>query len=646
MSSSKLLNNRYRILARIGVGGMAVIYKAQDTLLDRYVAIKVLKEEFVHNEQFLKKFKREAQAAARLTHPNIVNVFDVGEEDGLHYIVMELVEGKTLKEYIEERGCLTWKETLSIVLQTASALDAAHKNNIIHRDIKPQNILMSEEGVPKVTDFGIAKAVTSSTVTSSGDAMGSVHYISPEQARGGFVDERSDLYSLGIMMYEMLTGILPYVGDTVVSIAIQHIQSNVPQIENVTPNIPQAVADVANKLTMKHPEKRYQNAAEVMNAVIRAKNSPYESLEAVEEKESKKEKALAAKANVQPKAVEEGIILAQNPQQAPSAVEEEKDKRTWQEKIKAFFTQKNKAPLIATGLIVIFIIAMVAYGLIVNKKAEVPNLAGMTMEQMEETLDKAGLTYTVKEEQSSLEVPKGSIISQSPQAGEFIKKSLPVEVVVSLGPKMIPMPEVIGQFEVNARSTLENAGLIVSEVNKEFNEQYDVNIVFNQTPAAHTEIAEGSNVILFVSKGKDTITLPGLVGKTEEAARAELTKLGLPLTSVKYEVSTEYEKGFVISQEPAANKLVEKTQGVTLIISKGKVATKSITIKLSELVSGPTRSVKVKVDTIGQDGNTTTQYESTHQSNEIITVSLKGVGVEYYKIYIDGTESQSGIITF
>lgn len=265
-----------------------MIYKAQDTLLDRYVAIKVLKEEFVHNEQFLKRFRREAQAAARLTHANIVNVFDVGDEDGLYYIVMELVEGKTLKEYIEERGCLTWKETLSIVLQTASALDVAHKNNIIHRDIKPQNILMNEEGVPKVTDFGIAKAVTSSTVTSSGDAMGSVHYVSPEQARGGFVDERSDLYSLGIMMYEMLTGILPYVGDTVVSIAIQHIQSNVPQIENVTPNIPQAVADVANRLTMKHPEKRYQNASEVMSAVIRAMNNPYESLEPVEE--NKKEK--------------------------------------------------------------------------------------------------------------------------------------------------------------------------------------------------------------------------------------------------------------------------------------------------------------------------------------------------------------------
>lgn len=644
MSSNKLLNNRYRILARIGVGGMAVIYKAQDTLLDRYVAIKVLKEEFVHNEQFLKRFRREAQAAARLTHANIVNVFDVGDEDGLYYIVMELVEGKTLKEYIEERGCLTWKETLSIVLKTASALDVAHKNNIIHRDIKPQNILMNEEGVPKVTDFGIAKAVTSSTVTSSGDAMGSVHYVSPEQARGGFVDERSDLYSLGIMMYEMLTGILPYVGDTVVSIAIQHIQSNVPQIENVTPNIPQAVADVANRLTMKHPEKRYQNASEVMSAVIRAMNNPYESLEPVEE--NKKEKAMTAKTSVQPKAVEEGIILAQNPQNVAEVARPQKEERSWNEKIKAFFMQKNKAPLIVMGLVVVFIIAMIAYGLIANKKTEVPNLEGMTIEQMEETLDKAGLTYKIKEEKSSLEVPKGSIISQNPKAGEYIKKTLPVEVVVSLGPKMIVMPDVVGQFEVNARSTLENAGLIVSEVNKEFNDEYDVNIVFNQMPAANTEIAEGSNVVLYVSKGKDTIMLPNLVGKTEEAARAELTKLGLPLTSVKYEVSTEYEKGLVIAQSPGANKLVEKTQGITLVISKGKVSTKSITIKLSELVPGAPRAVVVRVDTIGQEGNPTTQYQSTHQSNEIITVSLKGVGVEYYKIYIDNTEAQSGVITF
>lgn len=644
MGSSKLLNNRYRILAKIGIGGMAVIYKAQDTLLDRFVAIKVLKEEYVNNEQFLKKFKREAQAAARLTHPNIVNVFDVGEEDGLHYIVMELVEGQTLKEYIEQRGCLTWKETLAIVLQIASALDTAHKNNIIHRDIKPQNILMSDDGVPKVTDFGIAKAVTSSTVTTDGDAMGSVHYISPEQARGGFVDERSDLYSLGIMMYEMLTGILPYVGDTVVSIAIQHIQSHVPQIETVTPNIPQAVADIANKLTNKQPEKRYQNAMELMNAIIKAKNNPYVSLENPED--SKKEKAIAVKSSYpKPKPSEERIILTQSNEDAPKDEDDVKVKHNWKSLLSMIF-QKKKIVIVSIAFIILILATMLIYGLSDNKKVEVPDITGMTITQMEEELDKVGLDYKIVLEQNSLDVAVDHVISQSPEAGQYIKKSLPIEIVISLGPQKVVMPDVVGQYEVNAKSMLENEGLVVSEVNKEYNDEYDVNIVYSQSPAANEEVLEGSSVILYVSKGKETNIMPNLVGKTEDEAREELTKLGLTITSVKYAVSTKYEKGIVTSQDPAANKLVEKTQGVTITVSKGKIVTKNITIKLSDLVSGEVHNVNVRVDLLDQDGNADTQYEETHKSNEVITVPLEGVGVQYYKIYIDNTEAQTVIISF
>ncbi len=645
MGSSKLLNNRYRILAKIGIGGMAVIYKAQDTLLDRFVAIKVLKEEYVNNEQFLKKFKREAQAAAKLTHPNIVNVFDVGEEDGLHYIVMELVEGQTLKEYIEQRGCLTWKETLAIVLQIASALDTAHKNNIIHRDIKPQNILMSDDGIPKVTDFGIAKAVTSSTVTTDGDAMGSVHYISPEQARGGFVDERSDLYSLGIMMYEMLTGILPYVGDTVVSIAIQHIQSHVPQIETVTPNIPQAVADIANKLTMKQPEKRYPNAMELMNAIIKAKNNPYASLENPEE--GKREKAIAVKSSYsKPKPSEERIILTQSEEEAPKDDEDSNKPKRDLKSIALLIFEKKKVVIASVIFIVLILTTTLIYGLSGNKKVEVPDITGMSISQAEEELNKVGLDYKITLEQNSLEVDADCVISQSPAAGEYVKKSLPIEIVISLGPQTITMPDVVGQYEVNAKSTLENAGLIVSEVNKEYNDEYDVNIVYNQSPAANEQILEGSNVVLYVSKGKETNIMPNLIGKTEDEAREELTKLGLTITSVKYEVSTKYEKGLVTSQDPEANKLVEKTQGVTITVSKGKIVTKNITIKLSDLVSGDVHNVNVRVDLLDQDGNADTQYEKTHQSNEVITVPLKGVGVQYYKIYIDNTEAQTGIITF
>ncbi|NMC55827.1 MAG: Stk1 family PASTA domain-containing Ser/Thr kinase [Eubacteriaceae bacterium] len=643
MASSKLLSNRYKIIAKIGVGGMAVIYKAYDTLLDRYVAIKVLKEEYVSNEQFLKKFKREAQAAAKLTHANIVNVFDVGEEDGLHYIVMELIEGQTLKKYIEERGCLTWKETLAIALQIASALDTAHRNNIIHRDIKPQNILMTDDGIPKVSDFGIAKAVTSTTVTSDGDAIGSVHYISPEQARGGFVDERSDLYSLGIMMYEMLTGILPFVGDTVVSIAIQHIQSNVPHIETVTQNIPQAVADITNKMTEKLPERRYQNALELMNAIIKAKNNPYTKLENNEEvKESKKEKAYSIKSYSKPKPPEERIILTQGHDEPAETYE----KFDFRKSALIFFKERKRIIFASLIFLVMLIFVISVYTISGNKKIEVPNIEGMNIEQAKQTLKASGLKYDIALQQGSLVVPKDSVISQNPKAGEYIKKSMPVEIVLSAGPKEIVMPDVTGQFEVNARSTLENAGLIVSEVNKEFNDQYDVNLVYDQSPKANEKVLEGTSVILYVSKGKETYVMPNLIGMTEDDARAALVKMGLNLTSVKYEVSTQYSKGLVCGQNPLANNLVDKTQGVTLTISKGKITSKNITIDLSDLVSGPVRNVYVRVDLIDQDGNISTQYESSRKSNEVFAVTLNGVGTEYYKIYIDNIEKQSGIITF
>ncbi len=643
MASSKLLSNRYRIIAKIGVGGMAVIYKAHDTLLDRYVAIKVLKEEYLSNEQFLKKFKREAQAAAKLTHANIVNVFDVGEEDGLHYIVMELIEGQTLKKYIEERGCLTWKETLAIALQIASALDTAHRHNIIHRDIKPQNILMTDDGIPKVSDFGIAKAVTSTTVTSDGDAIGSVHYISPEQARGGFVDERSDLYSLGIMMYEMLTGILPFVGDTVVSIAIQHIQSNVPRIETVTQNIPQAVADITNKLTEKLPEKRYQNALELMNAIIKAKNNPYAKLENAEEvKDAKKEKASSIKSYSKPKPPEERIILTQGHDEPADVYE----KFSFKKNAVIFFKEKKRIIFAALIFVVMLIFVVSVYSISGNKKIEVPNIEGMTIEQAKQTLKDSGLKYEIVLEQGSLEVAKDSVISQNPKAGEYIKKSMPVEIVLSTGPKEIAMPDVTGQYEVNARSVLENAGLIVSEVNKEFNDEYDTNLVYDQSPKANETVLEGASVILYVSKGKETYVMPNLVGMTEDEARAELVKMGLNLTSVKYEVSTQYSKGLVCGQDPGANKLVEKTQGVTLTISKGKITSKNITIDLPALVGGSVKTVNVRVDLIDQDGNIDTQYEGSRKSNDVFTVTLSGVGTEYYKIYVDNIEKQSGIITF
>ena len=270
-----LIADRYEILEKIGTGGMADVYKAKDIKLNRYVAVKVLKQEFAENKNFVSKFRVEAQAAAGLMHPNIVNVYDVGEEDGIHYIVMELVEGITLKKYIEKKSRLSTKEAISIAIQVAMGMEAAHNNHIIHRDIKPQNIIISKEGKVKVTDFGIAKAASSNTITSN--VMGSVHYTSPEQARGGFSDEKSDIYSLGITLFEMLTGRVPFNGDTTVAIAIKQIQDPMPSPREFVPEVPVSVERIVLKCTQKSPDRRYQNMGDMIRDLKRSLITPDES---------------------------------------------------------------------------------------------------------------------------------------------------------------------------------------------------------------------------------------------------------------------------------------------------------------------------------------------------------------------------------
>ena len=271
----KVLGGRYEIINKIGNGGMATVYRATDLVLKRYVAVKILRDEFTTDEEFIRRFETEAQSAARLTHPNIVSIYDVGVDNGVYYIVMELIQGKTLKEIIvEERGPLPWKWSVNVAIQIASALEMAHKNNIIHRDIKPHNIIITEDGIAKVTDFGIAKAVSNSTITAFGTTIGSVHYFSPEQAKGGYTDAKSDIYSLGVVMYEMLTGKVPFDADTSVSVALKHMQEDpVPPME-INPNIPKAVNDIILKAMQKEPMARYQTATAMLRDLAQALKNP------------------------------------------------------------------------------------------------------------------------------------------------------------------------------------------------------------------------------------------------------------------------------------------------------------------------------------------------------------------------------------
>ena len=443
----KMLNNRYEILEKIGNGGMAVVYKAKCHVLNRYVAIKILKDEFTTDSDFIKKFNTEAQSAASLTHPNIVQIYDVCNEDNLYYIVMELIQGKTLKEIITEDGVLSWKWSVNIAIQIASALETAHKNNIIHRDIKPHNIIITEDGIAKVTDFGIAKAVSNSTITAFGTTIGSVHYFSPEHARGGYTDAKSDLYSLGIVMYEMLTGKVPFDADTPVSVALKQVQEEPIDPMNYNNNIPISVNRIILKAMQKDPNLRYQNATEMLqdlslslkkpdedfvNLTTRNENSPTQKIPTIYELEMEKNNDRKANGN-----------------------KSENINKKKQSKIKEFYAKHKWAKPLTIVLvpIMVFVIAMYTTITILNgtrpTQIEIPNVSGinnekrMTKDEAIKALNDLGFKDITVEEEYNDEVEEGYVISQSPEYKSNFKYNLTqsIKLVVSKGQKIVTLPK-------------------------------------------------------------------------------------------------------------------------------------------------------------------------------------------------------------
>ena len=429
----RLLGNRYEIIEKIGSGGMATVYKAKCHVLNRYVAIKILRDEFTTDEEFVKRFEVEAQSAAAITHPNIVSVYDVGVDGNLHYIVMELIKGKTLKEIIvEEKGPLPWKWSVNIAIQIASALETAHRNHIIHRDIKPHNIIITEDGVAKVTDFGIAKAVSNSTITAFGTTIGSVHYFSPEHARGGFTDEKSDLYSLGVVMYEMLTGRVPFDADTPVSVALKHMQEEPIPAKEVNPNIPLAVNDIIMKALKKDTSLRYQSATEMLLDLKRALKDPNGNF------------------------VDNNEYSGEFPTQRIDTLGgESQEPRATQKKNKKpnkfiEFVKKHKVISSIVGLFLLFAISLGATIGISNatrpKEVQIPNLVGKTVDEAKQILEENNIKYVEEEPQYSTEYPEGQIISQDPQYVENrkIREETEIKVVVSLGTETTTVPKFVG----------------------------------------------------------------------------------------------------------------------------------------------------------------------------------------------------------
>ena len=603
IKTGTILGDRYEILEKIGTGGMAEVFKGKDHKLNRYVAVKVLKEEFRDNDGFVKKFKEEAQAAAGLAHPNIVNVYDVGDENGIYYIVMELVEGITLKNYIERKGRLTIKEATSIAIQVSAGLEVAHNNHIVHRDIKPQNIIISREGKVKVTDFGIAKATTSQTTTSS--AMGSVHYASPEQARGGYVDHRSDIYSLGIVMYEMVTGRVPFDGETAVTVAVKHLQEQMVPPSKYCPEIPYSLEQIILKCTQKSVDRRYQNMEDVIADLKHSLIDPqgdFVTLTSVDneaktvvisDKELGEIKHMPKQiAKSEPEALEEEINETDYDDEPE--VKKHRKKSDKPEKKKKRGGHGLTIVMLLMGVVILIAIILVAgkaSGLIgsnndTDKKTEtqdtsesdddgmitVPNLVGKTEDEAKNITKDMKLGIQPMGEEASNQA-KGTISSQDIPKGSKVEQYTTIKYYISKGAQKITIPDVDGQTGVDAQQTLEDMGLTV-EIQKEYSELNDdgtpvtdPGYAVSTTPAAGNSVSAGDSVTLLVSRGVDygdSVEVPSVVGMTKNDA---VTTFGKFLNvEVKEEKSTEVAEGEVISQEPEAGNW-EDPDNVNVVIT-------------------------------------------------------------------------------
>lgn len=545
----QVLGNRYLLLEKIGGGGMAVVYKAKCNLLNRFVAIKILRSEFTNDEEFVKRFKVEAQAVASLSHPNVVSIYDVGHQEDIHYIVMEYVDGMTLKEFINKHGAINWQDAVKITIQICSAIEHAHKNNIVHRDIKPHNILLTKEGIAKVTDFGIARAVTSSTITMVGSTIGSVHYFSPEQARGGFIDEKSDLYSLGIALYEMVTGKVPFDGDTPVSVALKHIQEVPVEPHKHVPSLPYGVNEIIMKAIQKEQNLRYQSATSMINDLNRVLVQPQGGFVGMDN--------FNGQSTIRMKPVN-------SPRTANESRNNEYNKNTDTKKQK----KKNYVAYWIAGITSILVIAL-AIAMVVSllSKPNQPtykmeNYVGRQYEAVKTELEERGFKI-IPTMQVSDKVEKGVIIDQSIQPGTDYKSGsyTSLELTVSSGPKMSRVPDVKDREYREAQSEME-ANNLKYKIEREFNEDVAADYVIRTEPAAGEEVEEGTEVTIYVSKGAKTqrIKVPNLVGKTELEAQKALADNKLQLGNI----IPAGGKGIVNKQLPEAYTEVEEGESVTI----------------------------------------------------------------------------------
>ena len=630
------LADRYEILDKIGTGGMSDVYKAMDHILGREVAVKVLKQEFAEDVTFVTKFRSEAQSAAGLEHPNIVNIYDVGSENGMYYIVMEYVEGITLKTYIEKKGQLNFKEAISIAIQVGRGIEAAHNKGIIHRDIKPQNIIISTEGKVKVTDFGIARATSSNTIHA--DVMGSVHYASPEQARNGYVDGKSDIYSLGIVMYEMVTGRVPFDGDTTVAVALQHLQEEMVAPSAYAPELPISLEKIILKCTMKSPDRRYAAIEDLLLDLKKALVSPNEDFVTMgSAEEVEKTRVISPEEQEQ---IREGLAGDADEDDELMDDEEDEDEGPVNPKLDKAITIMGIAAAVIIIAIVIYIVGsffgLFKFGTKKNdtkdkdsktqaEQVEMIKVVGMTEDEASSALKKAGVSYEIVYE-SSDDAEEGDVIKQSVKEGEKIPSTEKVKITVCKEGDL-EIPSVVGMDGDSAIQTLKDKGF---KANRTFEYSADVaeGQVINQTPTGVGK--KGDTVTIVVSAGIQSVQVPSLANKTQQEAANELAAVGLQVGNVTTEYSDNYAAGRVIRQSVTQGKTVDAGTAVDIVISDGK---KPEYYSYSGTVSN-THEVPVSVVLKDAEGVAIASWDL--QANQSLNISAKDIATSSGTIEITG----------
>ena len=619
IKTGTILGDRYEILEKIGTGGMAEVFKGKDHKLNRYVAVKVLKEEFRDNDGFVKKFKEEAQAAAGLAHPNIVNVYDVGDENGIYYIVMELVEGITLKNYIERKGRLTIKEATSIAIQVSAGLEVAHNNHIVHRDIKPQNIIISREGKVKVTDFGIAKATTSQTTTSS--AMGSVHYASPEQARGGYVDHRSDIYSLGIVMYEMVTGRVPFDGETAVTVAVKHLQEQMVPPSKYCPEIPYSLEQIIKKCTEKSPDRRYQDIGDLMADLKQSLVDPDGDFVQMVDLDEQAKTVIMTKGTTS-KVKESRRVNLSKDEDDEEEDEDSEDDEDDEELSPTVERAMTIAGVVLAVIIVIIMLLLFSKVLGIGKKSNtdtsdsqqteqsadeeddsssasqgntvnMPSLLGKTYAEARTVLEELGLKIERGESEKSNQYSAGQIIAQSEESGNSVKVGTTVTVTLAAAGSTassdgtsstgsttsgttttttnskVTVPPVVGKDENAAKSAITAAGLTVGTVSEASSDTVESGLVISQSPSANSETESNGKVNIVLSSGPNKKKVTDVIGHESSRAQSELAGDGFKV-EVKETYSDDMRAGLVVSTSPDRGTYVQPGSTVTITVSKGR----------------------------------------------------------------------------